>query len=67
MAMNEPCTRVVCAHGDGNVALLREQDNVSPWRILKVEVCEALIRVEQGLVLGQDYNIMAVPMNWMGN
>lgn len=41
VAVNQPGAWVVGAHGDGDIALVGEQDDVTSGRIVEVEVCEA--------------------------
>lgn len=41
VAVDEPGAWVVGAHGDGDVALVGEEDDVASWGVFKIEVCEA--------------------------
>lgn len=41
VAVNQPGAWVVGAHGDGDVPLVWEEDDVASGRVVEVEVCEA--------------------------
>lgn len=66
VAVDQPDARVIGAHGDGDVALLREEDDVTPRRVVKVEMSEALLGVKGGLVLCQNQDVVAVPVDRVG-
>lgn len=67
MAVDEPDAGVVGADGDGNVAIPGEQDDVAARRVLEVEVVEARVRVELLRALGQDHDVVAVPVDRVSN
>lgn len=57
VAVDQPGAWVVGAHGDGDVALVREEDDVTAWGVVEVEVCEAcsgsvlMVGYESGILL----------------
>lgn len=63
MAVDEPRAGVVGAHGDGDEAVGREYDDVAARRVVEVEGVEARVRVELVLALGQDHDVVAVPVD----
>lgn len=63
MAMDQPDAWIVGAHRNGDIPLLGEENDITPWRIVEVEILKAFQRIERGLVLRKNHDVVAVPVD----